>query len=178
MVRVQQFTGMRPGEVCALLGCEISRTPAERIQVPDGPTIAAVAVGGVSIWLAAPGAHKTSWKGKVRIIAIGPLAQAELQPYLGRPADVAVFSPAGLPRCRRDFFTTDRYDTLLTRACRAAGVPHWSPNQLRHHAGDMAANAFDQHHAQAVLGHSTPSTTSTYIDALIQKAAAVAARLG
>lgn len=178
MIRVQQFTGMRPGEVCALLRREISTSPAERIQVPDGPAIAAVDVAGVTIWLAAPGAHKTSWKGKVRIIAVGPRAQAELQPYLGRPADATVFSPAGLPRCRRDYYTTDSYDAVLARACRKAGLPHWAPNQLRHAAGDAAANAFDQHHAQAVLGHSTPSTTSTYIDALIAKAAAVAVRLG
>ncbi len=57
-------------------------------------------------------------------------------------------------------------------------MPHWSPNQLRHHAGTVAAEEFDQHHAQAVLGHTTPNTTATYIDGLVKKAAAVAAKLG
>ncbi len=57
-------------------------------------------------------------------------------------------------------------------------VPHWSPAKLRHTAGTEAAEAFDQHHAQAMLGHTTPDTTATYLDRMFRTAAATAAKLG
>lgn len=211
MVLCQQLTGMRPGEVCVLLRGEISTSTDQRIQVPDGPTVHAVEVEDVLVWVAAPGAHKTSWKGKVRIIAIGPRAQEVLRPFLDRPEDTPLFSPAEAMATRLEalragrrskvqpsqtdrgkdnpakrpgtHYTTASYGRSIKTAIAATqrnGMPvvHWHPNQLRHAAGTMAFDAFDQHHAQAVLGHSSPNTTATYIDTTLKKAAAVAAKIG
>lgn len=73
MVRLQRLTGMRPGEVCCLSPDQIDCTN--------------------DIWIYLPIRHKTSYRGKVRAIAIGPRAQSLLTPYLDRdPADYC-FSP-------------------------------------------------------------------------------------
>lgn len=87
-----------------------------------------------------------------------------------------------------DRYTTSSYGQAVRKAIMRANrhlaekgeppIPHWHPNQLRHAAGTEITSAFDQHHAQAALGHSTPDTTATYIDAQVRKAAEVAARLG
>ena len=73
MVEVQLFTGMRPGEVCRL-----------RPQALDtsGP-----------VWLYRPATHKNAWRGKSRVIAIGPKAQAILKPFTPAAPVAYFFSP-------------------------------------------------------------------------------------
>jgi integrase len=72
MVRVQILTGARPGEVCAMRGCDIDMTGA--------------------VWLYRPVQHKTRHKGKERIIAIGPQAQAVIKPFLRLDTQAPLFS--------------------------------------------------------------------------------------
>lgn len=74
MIRLQRLTGMRPGEVVRL-------TPAMIVAEGD-------------IWRAEPEEHKTAWRGKKRVIFIGPKAQEILSKYLNRAADKPLFSPA------------------------------------------------------------------------------------
>lgn len=69
MIGVQQLTGMRPGEVVRLRPCDIDRS---------GP-----------VWFFRPAHHKTKHKGKGRVVAIGPKAQAILIEFT--PADPADF---------------------------------------------------------------------------------------
>ncbi len=73
MIEVQLLTGMRPGEVCQLRPREVDTS--------------------APVWLYRPAQHKTAWRGKPRVVAIGPKAQAMLKPFW--PADPAahVFSP-------------------------------------------------------------------------------------
>jgi integrase len=76
MVRVQRLGGMRPGEVCRLRPCDVDRS---------GP-----------VWFYRPPTHKTAYRGKPRVIALGPKAQAVLGPWLDQPGlatDGYVFSP-------------------------------------------------------------------------------------
>jgi integrase len=62
MVELQRLTGMRPGEVCGLTFGEVDRTG--------------------DIWFYRPGHHKTAHRGKQRVVAIGPRAQALLAAFL------------------------------------------------------------------------------------------------
>ena len=73
MVAVQLLTGVRPGEIC--------RLRPEAINTSD------------DVWLFCPAAHKSRWRGKKRVVAIGPKAQALLARFT--PPDPAeyYFSP-------------------------------------------------------------------------------------
>jgi hypothetical protein len=53
MVELQRLTGMRPGEVCAMRAIDIDRS-------------------GV-IWLYRPTQHKTAWRGRERVVALGTI---------------------------------------------------------------------------------------------------------
>jgi integrase len=67
---------MRPGEVCRLRPCDVDRS---------GP-----------VWLYRPGRHKTAYRGRERVVPIGPKAQAVLTCWLEQPglSDTdPVFSP-------------------------------------------------------------------------------------
>jgi integrase len=82
MVRFQQLTGCRPGEVCGLRPRDIDRSNA--------------------VWEAKLTEHKTAWHGLDRTIYIGPQAQIVLTPYLLRGADDYCFSPAEAMQEMRD----------------------------------------------------------------------------
>lgn len=92
MVRTQWLTGMRPGEVCCLTPGMIDRSG--------------------EVWVATLPEHKSAWRGKDRAIFVGPKAQKVLLPYLLRPADSPVFSPAEADRQRREKLRSNRVTPL------------------------------------------------------------------
>jgi len=73
MVRLQRLTGARPGEVCSLRPNDIDKSQP--------------------VWKWQPTTHKTAWRGKDRVIMIGPRGQAILKRYLLRDGDAFCFSP-------------------------------------------------------------------------------------
>lgn len=74
LVQFQRLTGCRPGEACAVRRCDLDT--------------------GGTVWLYKPASHKTAWKGKSRVIAVGPKAQALLRQFFVPDIDVYLFSPA------------------------------------------------------------------------------------
>ena len=56
------------------------------------------------------------------------------------------------------------------RARRRAGVPHWTPNQLRHTALTELRERFGADVAQAVAGHRSAKTTEIYASPSAEKA--------
>jgi integrase len=74
LIEFQRYTGCRPGEACSIRRCDIDT--------------------GGKVWLYRPVHHKTSWRGKSRIIAIGPEAQRVLKEFFTPDASNYVFSPA------------------------------------------------------------------------------------
>jgi integrase len=74
MVELQRLTGMRPGEVMAMRPEDVER--------------------GGEVWYYRPARHKTAHRGRSRVVAIGPQAQALLAPLLLAAA------PAGTPSAR------------------------------------------------------------------------------
>lgn len=73
LVEFQRLTGCRPAEACAVRRCDIDT---------DGPT-----------WLYRPPYHKTSHRGKARVIAVGPRGQVLLRAFFTPDPDDYLFSP-------------------------------------------------------------------------------------
>ncbi len=182
LIDLQLLTGARPGELVGLRAADIDRS---------GP-----------VWVARLTEHKTAHRGKVRALYFGPKAQAVLKPFiLKRNEDEYLFSPwdfveervAASATHRRpdqapspkkgertigDHYDVHAYRQAITRACVAAGVPHWHPHQLRHTAATEMRAAYGVEAARATLGHAHLSATEIYAEVDAQIAAKIAAERG
>lgn len=74
MIELQRLTGMRPGEVVAIKGCDLNMAGR--------------------VWTYEPPRHKTAHHGHRRTIFIGPRAQEVLRPWLKADLTAYLFSPA------------------------------------------------------------------------------------
>jgi integrase len=74
MIRLQQLTGMRPGEVTAIRVADLDMTGR--------------------VWAYTPQTHKTEHHGRNRVVYLGPKAQEVLQPFIKPNLAAYVFSPA------------------------------------------------------------------------------------
>lgn len=52
----------------------------------------------------------------------------------------------------------------IHRACKAAKVPQWSPNQLRHSRATEVRKVYGLEAAQVTLGHATADVTQVYAE--------------
>jgi integrase len=75
-------------------------------------------------------------------------------------------------------FRPHAYTNAVGKACRAAGVPHWHPNQLRHLRGTEVRRGFGLEAAQVVLGHARADVTQVYAERDLALALDVADRTG
>jgi integrase len=186
MISLQRLTGMRPGEVCAMRACDIAVTGR--------------------VWLYRPPQHKTAWRGKERVIPLGPRAQAVMREFLTARTGDYLFSPrrareerfAALRAARKtkvqpsqlsrrkaqpkkvpgERYTVMRYGQAVAKACRKAGVPHWHPNQLRHTHATEVRRRYGLEAAQVVLGHSRADVTQVYAERDLTLAERVAQEMG
>jgi len=186
MVRLQLLTGMRPGEACAIRGCDL--------------------VAGEVTWTYRPESHKTAWRGKVREIVIGPkarellaaFAQPDPADYLFDPREAVAehharragerktkVSPLervkrkatpGVQHRRR--YSRASYLNAIGRACERGGIAPWTPNQLRHNAATEIRAKFGLEAAQAILGHSRADVTQVYAERDLTKAREVMMLVG
>lgn len=187
MVRLQQLTGCRPSEVRNLRWCDIDQSD--------------------DIWIYIPWEHKTEHKKKRRIIAIMSPAREIFEKYRHRPEDEFIFSPRETVRLINERRRVNRktpvqpsqvlrgeaakkrqpkqntqysrraYNLAIERACEKAGVPSWSPNQLRHFFATETDELLDKEAARSLLGHSHSSTTEIYIDENIEKIKKIARQI-
>ena len=166
MIRTQQLTGCRPGEVRTIRPCDVDRSG--------------------DVWVYRPDSHKTEHYGHERLIFIGPKAQRVLQSWLDRDPPAYCFSPREASGCDRSLavasrtsgiespfprpsrrgshYTKDSYKRAIARACKRAGVDHWSPNQLRHSRGTELRRTYGLEAAQTVLGHRRADVTQIYAE--------------
>lgn len=172
MVELQWLTGMRPGEVRTIRGCDIDRTD--------------------EVWVYRPVRHKNEHHDLDCERMVGPRAQEVLKPFLKADPDAFLFSPKEvetrrmmerreariLPlwpsherRYREDptehlgeVYTTHSYRRAVHRGCKAAGVPQWSPNQLRHSRATEVRKLYGLEAAQVTLGHTTADVTQVYAE--------------
>ena len=204
MVKLQQLTGMRPGEVCSLTPSMID-TSSE-------------------VWVANIVAHKTAYRGAERTVYIGPRAQEILKPYLAREADAHLFSPAEAEAERRaklraarvtplscgnstgtnvlekptrqpgTRYTTHSYGRSVGYGCaKQWPIPDgasreeaaawrerwwWTPNQLRHAAATRARRDYGIEAAQVLLGHSEIAVTQVYAEKNLEAGKRIALQIG
>ncbi len=170
MIRIQVCTGMRPSELCRMRPCEIDRT---------GDT-----------WLYKPAKHKTAKLGKLKAVPLIGDAREAITDYLQRDPQAFCFSmkesvawqnarkrsarktkvqPSQLSRAKEcpkkqpaDCMDSSSYRQSIKLAAKRAGVPHWTPYQLRHLAGATVREALGIEAASALLGHSRTSMTELY----------------
>lgn len=156
MVRVHRLTGMRPEEICVLRWRDIDTncTP----------------------WRYTPSKNKNAWRNQPRVVCIGPKARAILErhratEYPFSPVAAvyewimakraAATSPSRIDRhdphaqrVPREHWETCSYTRTIDYACKRAGVPHWTANQLRHALATQVRREYGLAAAAAVLGHS------------------------
>jgi integrase len=186
LVQFMRLTGARPGEACQLRPLDIDMTG--------------------QVWTFRPARHKTAWRGRPRVVFIGPKAQALLAEFpTAQPTDY-VFSPgrarverfaamrAGrksrvqpsqINRAKRRpkrrpgvKYTSKTLHRAVERACTLAGVPAWHPNQLRHTAATEIRKRFGLEAAQVALGHAKADITQVYAERDQDLAARVALTVG
>lgn len=75
-------------------------------------------------------------------------------------------------------FTSDSLGKAVRKACRKAGIPEWSPNQLRHAAGTAFRAEFGIEASRVMLGHSSAVTSEIYSEADWEKAREIIRKLG
>jgi integrase len=186
LLRFERLAGCRPGEARRLRPCDI--------DTRDIPLYRGT-------WIWTPYRHKNKWRKKriPRRIVIRPDAQAILKPWLDRVAgkpEAHIFSPrfserraAGgrrvatkdTPRVPvpsrhvNDFYSKDSLNKAIERACKRAGLPKWTANQIRHTRLTELRETVSLDAAQAIGGHTNVNTTERY--AHIQLVAAIDAAL-
>jgi integrase len=186
MIQLQRFTGMRPGEVVAMRGCDLDTEGA--------------------LWMYVPWSHKTEHHGAKRRIELGPRVQAALAPFLRanvsehlfRPIDAEAERHGDMRRRRKtrvqpsqqdrrkrrpkrtpqECYTVASYRRVIERGCAKAEVPAWHPHQLRHTFATIVRREFGLDAARAVLGHRSPIVTEVYAELDQMKAAEVLRKLG
>jgi integrase len=184
MVQIQHLCGARPQEVVAIRPCEVTT--------------------GGEVWLYQPRGHKTAHLDRGKVVVLGPKAQEVLRPWLERDPESYCFVPAETSawhyrRLRRRDASTDQteagaprslklspgrrytrhsYRTAVQRACRRAGVPVWSPRQLRHTRATLIRQAYGLEAAKAVLGHADTKVTEIYAERDLGLAARVMKEIG
>lgn len=187
MIRLQQLTGMRPGEVTRMRTGDLDRSGA--------------------VWVYTPSDYKTAHHGRGRRIYLGPRAQEILVPmlredpgeYLFRPEEAMAefrarqrlerrtpLPPSQRPRPRKsapkyapgERYSTRTYYHAVQYGCRRAGIPPWHPNQLRHGAATAIRARYGLEAAQVTLGHAQMDTSEIYAEKDEGLARRVAAEVG
>lgn len=162
MVLTQLYTGMRPGEMLAMLPASIDRN--------------------LDPWVYTPKKHKNAYRGHSRKIYLGPKAQAAIAPWID-PAFEYVFSPKKIKeklgdRVPGNRYLSTSYSRMLLRACIKAGVKPFTPHQLRHTAATRIVTECGWQAARAVLGHKSLNTTLIYVESELSLALPAVGRLG
>ena len=203
MIRLQQLTGMRHGEVVIMRSIDIDRSG--------------------DVWLYQPSTHKTAYRGTEKQVPLGPLAQAVIQPFLDRAPDAFLFSPIEKkawrnerravhhnrnrktkiypcelkPRVRlkqarksnvskrpkRERHDLDSYRRTVTDGIQKAGkagikIPSWHPHRLRHSCGTETRKRYGIEAAQVMLGHTTANVTEIFAERKLKLAVNVALEMG
>jgi integrase len=141
------------------------------------------------------------------MVFIGPKAQLVVREFLKRNVSACLFSPTDAreefdahrratrktpmtpsqrnrkrktkPRKQPgERYTVCSYGYAIRNACEKAGVPSWSPNQLRHSAATAIRREADIETARTVLGHSSVAVTEVYAERDFETARRIIAKIG
>ncbi|HQR41560.1 MAG TPA: tyrosine-type recombinase/integrase, partial [Gemmatales bacterium] len=115
--------------------------------------------GPHATWVYRPIQHKSSHKGKKRFLVFGSEGQALIEAQSSLHPDSDWLFPS---KRFNSHYKPEGYCHAVTQAAKLAGVPHWTPYQLRHIAATGIAVEKGLEAAAAVLGHVSMQTTGTY----------------
>jgi integrase len=172
IVTVLRHSAARPSEVLRMTPAEIDM---HREQ---------------GVWLLFPSKHKTMRYGRPKCVVLGPRCQDAIRPWLAgvsngdrifTPASIArVSSPSSIPtrKYRKASLVAEDIRRAVKIACRAAGIEHWVPYQLRHNSLTEFRQAGGLDAAQQQGGHSSSAVTERYAAADRSKAIAAAKLVG
>jgi integrase len=139
-----------------------------------------------------------------KVIRLGPKAQELLRPWLKRDPEAYCFVPAETSawqyrRTRRKptsetqvedggskvlklrpglKYTRHSCRVAVQRACKRAGIPAWSPRQLRQTRATAIRKEFGLEAAKAVLGHTDTKITEIYAERDLELARKVMREIG
>lgn len=164
MLTLQLLTGFRPGDIRGL--------KKGMVKEEDGKWV-------IDFRLA----HKMGYKGKRKVVPIGPQAVQLLKEWLEKASDEQhlfrpEFAPKSVGRKRLPHYTKGAYTRAVWYACHRAKVPVFGPNRIRHLAATEIRRQFGLEAAQAVLGHAHFSTTERYASPVSELASKVAEKRG
>jgi integrase len=157
MIQLHWRTGMRPGEVVAMKALELTAHGDALLYQPA--------------W------HKNAWRKKSapRVIPLGPVGRGIVAKYVTastKPAEPMFRRPDGAA------YTTASYRRAVRAACKAADVPVWTPNQIRHSYTTRVRERFGELAVQAMLGHANINQQKVYGEAAVRRAIEVAREVG
>ena len=187
LAELQLRTGMRAGEAMVMRAIDLTM---------NGP-----------VWTYRPASHKNKHRGLERVIFLGPQALEIIKPFLATNLDAYLFNPRvyveAMHRRRAEQRKTKRtpselkrrrkakprrvpaerynrrsYRLAVVRACMRAGVPAWSPLQLRHTAATRIRAQFGLEAAKAILGHTRVETSQIYAERDMSRAEEIMGQIG
>jgi integrase len=195
MVRVQRLSGMRPQDVRHIRACDIDRTGdiwvyrpythktehhGKKLAKAIGPRGQAILTPYLIEKEATPEAFLFSLQDTIRL---RNWEKRKNRKSLNKKGEV---QPSQRDRSKPDsakkpkeMYSRDAYNRTIARACEKAGVPVWTPNQLRHTAATEITAQVSLEAAKEYLGHASISTTEKhYVAPLPELAAEVARKFG
>jgi integrase len=191
MVNLSRLTGMRPQEVVGIRAVDVDMTDTacwtyrpsrhktqhhhrERV-IFLGPRAQAILkpLLPVDLW-----AHIFSPKQALAERSARQRAERKTPLWKSHLAQQSSKRKANPKRPPGECYTVGSYRKAIRRACLKAGVPVWTPNQLRHAAGTAIRRRFGLEAAQACLGHSEARVTEIYAQKNLDAARAVMQEVG
>jgi integrase len=187
MVELQRLTGCRQGEAMGMRAIDLTMS---------GP-----------VWISRPASHKNRHRGLERVIFLGPKGQTVVKPFLTTDLRAYLFSPRAYVEAMHRRRTAQRktmrtpselrrlrkakpgrgpgerykrmsYRVAIVRACRKAGVPAWSPLQLRHTAATAIRAKYGVEAAKVILGHTRVETAQIYAERDMDRAEQIMREIG
>lgn len=194
MIELMWHTGMRPGEACQLRPADLDRSgpvwfyrprshKTERFNrervIPIGPRgqevlkrfLSRVPAPDAEAPLFSPRDSMAELRAARRKSRRTPLWSSSVE----RQARDRKRQPKKQPR---ESYTPLSLQGGVRRACQAADIPTWSPNQLRHAAATRIRKEKGLEAARTVLGHAGAAITEVYAETDTRLAAQVMAELG
>lgn len=189
MVKVQLFTGMRPNEVLQMRPCDVDQstdvwtyTPARHKCEHHGRQ-RVVAIGPQAQAALLPYMDREPLQ--FCFVPAESVKQGLDRRHAKRVTPLSCGNRPGKSRKRHrvapastEGYSNDSYRRSIHRACDAAGIDRWSPNQLRHAAATRIRAKFGLEQARVILGHSTTTTSEIYAERDLAAALEVARQMG
>lgn len=189
MIRLQLLTGARPGEIVGLrpadldMGGKVWSGTLDRHKTayrgfrrvlyfgPQAQDVIRPFLGNrpVDKPLFSPAEAEQERREKMHAERVTPMTCGNI------PGSNRVRRPRWQPT---DQYTRGAYGNAIRRACKAVGIPTWTPHRLRHNAATSLRREFGLDVARCILGHRSPVITEVYAELDYAKAVEVIGKVG